>query len=79
MLVMANKRKPGRPPKGDKPTDRSKSRHVSPRLAFHLSKALHQAFLNWLEEQEPQPDQSEALRAALRLFLQARGKWPPKS
>jgi hypothetical protein len=77
MPVMVEKRKPGRPPKGDKPQPRDTSRHVSPRLAFHLPPSLLKAFMSYLDELDPRPDQSEALRSALKEFLKARGKWPP--
>jgi len=77
MSVMAANRKPGRPPKGDKPQPRDTDRHVSPRLVFHVPQSMYDAFMSYLDELDPKPDQAEALRTALRDFLKARGKWPP--
>lgn len=76
--TMAPRRKPGRPPKGDKPLRRDKSRHTKPRKAFHAPQPLFDALADFCQSQRPAIDEAAAFRTALEDFLVARGYWPRK-
>jgi hypothetical protein len=71
------KKKPGRPPKGDAPQDRTTDRHKNPRKAFHLSPELLDAFERYLGSFPHRLPEAEVLRAALEDFLRGKGYWPP--
>jgi hypothetical protein len=63
----------------DKPrADKSANRHVQPRLAFHLSQELLDAFDAYITSLEPRPAESAVLRLALEKYLTEKGFWPKR-
>ena len=70
-----------RGPKPDPASKRSQGqdRHTTPRKAFHAEAELFAALEKYIREADPAPNESAALRTALREFLERRGYWPPKS
>jgi hypothetical protein len=57
--------------------NKSADRHIQPRLAFHLSQALLDAFDAYIASLEPRPAESTVLRLALEKYLTEKGFWPP--
>jgi hypothetical protein len=56
-----------------------KDRHAQPRLVFHLSDALLEAFNNYTASLQPKPADSAVLRLALERYLTEVGYWPPST
>jgi hypothetical protein len=78
MLVMSEKKKPGRKPSPDSKRSKGEDRHAQPRKAFHAPAELFSALEKYVAETRPAPTEAAALRIALEEFLEKRGFWPPK-
>lgn len=78
MLLMAQKKKPGRRPSPDSKRGKGEDRHAHPRKAFHAPAELFDAMAAYIERTKPQPTDAAVLRLALEKFLEGEGLWPPK-
>jgi hypothetical protein len=70
------KRKGGR--REEQAPEKQADQHLHPRVAFHLEQELLAALDGYCEAHEMKPGRSDIIRLALRRFLQAEGRWPPK-
>ena len=75
--TMTESRKPGRPPKGGKPMDRSKDRHTRPKLSFHVQREMLDVLEQYRRSLPHSTDRSAILADALEYFLVSKGLWPP--
>ncbi len=72
------KRRTNKPETPPEPDPRARDRHKSPRLAFHVSLELLEAFTRYLESfPDPKPTDSAVLRHALEKLLREKGFLPP--
>jgi hypothetical protein len=78
MLVMSEKKKPGRRPSPDSKRAKGEDRHAQPRKAFHAPQELFDAMAVYIARTKPQPTDAAVLRLALERFLESEGLWPPK-
>lgn len=76
--AMSKRKRPGRPPIGDRPKDRSEDRHAKPRESFYLDDDLRDALVEFIESHDElnRPTKSTCFVVALREFLGKRGFWP---
>jgi hypothetical protein len=77
--VSEPKRPRGRPKDPNSKRSKGELRGTDTKKTFSLQQPLWDAFHAYLEshgEDEPRPDDSEVLRAALRGYLRAKGFWP---
>ena len=56
----------------------TESKGTRPKLGFHPSTPLMDAFLKYQTSQRPRISITAALQAAVEEFLTARGYWPPE-
>jgi hypothetical protein len=52
------------------------SRHLNPKLVFHLPQELLDALNGFLDTLNPPPPASGVLRVALEEYLERKGHWP---
>ena len=68
------------PPPGDGGSARrTSSRHLDPKLTFHLEEELRAALMGFCDSGELPIRYSDVLREALRDYLRRRGHWPPRT